>query len=349
MRFYNIFNILLFTIHIVNVISFNFETNKNNLFQNNIPKLQLLNDLKKMSLLSKLIYDYDYIHPHNPKNKFLFNLTNTNNLKNISVDFTKKNNIYFNLMQHITFLDNKDFIKDTEKYFYLINKYFPEVEIYGYFYNKQRLHSLILLNHKDKEIIVVFRGCQYLDEWISNLKLNEKHINFDIDKNTIHNGIYEMYTQDNIDNNIIYILTKLFNYLPNYRKIITGHSKGSINSILLSFELLVKLENKYNYEIFCFGSPPLFNIELGKKLHNNPNICIYNVINELDIITFIPIFGKFQIGNEIFLDDDNIYFRTHKSPYKIKNMINISNFYNSIINHNLNIYIKKIFENKFKN
>ena len=347
MRIYNIFNILVLAIPNF-LIGWNFEINKNNFFQNTISKSQLSNDLKRMSLLSKLIYDYDYIHPHNFKNKFLFNITN-NNLKNISVDFTKKNSIYFNLMQHITFLDNKDFIKDTEKYFHLINKYFPEIEIYGYFYNKQRLHSLILINHKDKEIIVVFRGCQYIDEWISNLKLNEKNINFDIDKNTIHNGIYEMYTRDNIDNNIIYILTNLFNYLPNYRKIFTGHSKGSINSILLSFELFVKLENKFKYEIFCFGSPPLFNTELGKKLHNNPYICIYNVINELDIVTSIPIFGKFHIGNEILLDDESIYLKKHKSPYKVKNKINIYNFYNSIINHNLNIYIKKLFENKFKN
>jgi hypothetical protein len=296
-----------------------------------------------MSLLSKLIYDYDYVKFHKIKDKYLFNITN-NNLKNISIDIIKKNEIYFNLMQHITFLDSSYFIKNSKEYIDLINTYFPQVEIYGYFYNNKKLHSLILLNHKDKEIIVVFRGCQYMDEWMKNLKLNEKEINFDIDKHKIHDGIYEMYTQDNIDNNIIYILKNLFNYYPSYRKVFTGHSKGSINSILLAFELFIKVEQKFNYEIFCFGTPPLFNIHLGNYLHNHSNINIYNTINKMDIITSIPIFGKYQIGNEIFLDDQNIYFRKHNHPYKIKNNICITNLYESIASHNLNIYIKKLFK-----
>lgn len=303
-------------------------------------KISLNNDLKRLSLLSKLIYDYDYIHKHKEKKDLKFNIEKDNYIDITNKRFHIKNNIYFNLKQFITKLNNNDFIKDSDKYFDLLNIYFPNIQIYGYFYNKKRLHSLILLNNDNKEIIVVFRGSQYKDEWCKNLKIFEKEIKFDNLKNTFHNGILNMYTDDNIDNNIIYILEKLFNYYPNYRKIFTGHSRGSINSILLSMELFNKLDKKYNYEIFGFGTPPLFNYKLALYLHNHPNIIINNIINELDIVTLLPY--KYHIGKEIILKD-KIIINNHKLPYKISNKINIKNIPISIINHDLNIYIKKIF------
>ena len=294
-----------------------------------------------MVLLSKLIYDYDYLHKNNKKN-FLLNINNNNN--NITTEFIKKNNIYFNIKQFITSLNNKDFTKKTEKYFYLLNNFFPHIELYGYFNNDKKLHSFIILNEKNKEIIVVFRGSQYFNEWINNFKICEQKICFNNECDyKIHNGIYNMYIDDNIDNNIIYILKELFHYYPDYRKIFTGHSRGSINSILLSFELSVKLERKYNYEIFCYGTPPLFNKKLANFLNEQKNIKIYNIINELDIVTVLPFFGKYHIGKEILLKD-KIIITDHKDIYKIKNNINLHNFYISIFNHDLDLYINKIFK-----
>lgn len=302
----------------------------------------LHNDVKRMSLLSKIIYDYNYVDNDNNKPNYKIN-QNINLSKNITFEFTKKNNIYFSFAQFITCLDSKKFIVNyQEKYFNLINKYFPNIEIYGYFYNKKRLHTLILLNKIDKEIIVVFRGSQYFEEWCYNLKINEEKINFN-DKYSIHNGIFHLYSNNNIDNNIIYILEKLFEYFPNYRKIFTGHSKGCINSILLSFELLTKLDKKYNYEIFGYGSPPLFNYNLASYLHNNNNLKIYNIVNDMDIISSLSFYDRHHIGTEILLKDNDIFIINHKFPYKIKNNINYKNFYLSIINHNLLIYIKNIF------
>jgi hypothetical protein len=307
----------------------------------NVFTLNIKTDIKRMVLLSKLIYDYDYLHKNNKKN-FLLNINNNNN--NITTEFIKKNNIYFNIKQFITSLNNKDFTKKTEKYFYLLNNFFPNIESYGYFNNDKKLHSFIILNKKNKEIIVVFRGSQYFNEWINNFKICEEKICFNNEHDyKIHNGIYNMYIDDNIDNNIIYILKELFHYYPDYRKIFTGHSRGSINSILLSFELSVKLEKKYNYEIFCYGTPPLFNKKFANFLNEQKHIKIYNIINELDIVTVLPFFGKYHVGKEILLKD-KIIITDHKDIYKIKNNINLHNFYISIFNHDLDLYINKIFK-----
>jgi hypothetical protein len=305
----------------------------------------LNNDLKKLSLLSKLVYDYDYIGDHIIKNNYIIN-QNIDITKNLTFDFIQKNNIYFNLIQFITLLNNKDFLKNTDKYFDILNKQFPNTQIYGYFYNKNRLHSLILLNHKYEEIIVVFRGSQYIDEWFKNLYFIEKEISFN--KNfKIHSGIYNMYTNNNIDKNIIYILENLFKYYPKYRKIFTGHSKGGINSFLLTSELLSKFNKKYKYEIYNFGCPQILNYKFGLYLHNNNNIKIYNIINDPDIITNIPFLDKYHIGTEILLKNNNIIIKNHDLPYKISFDItfNITKIYMSILNHDLNMYIKNIYNN----
>lgn len=322
------------------VLSFNFNQQKYNSYKNN-NLLSIKDNLEKLSLLSKIIYDYDFTNNNN-KNNFIINTNLSNN--NFTLEFIQNNNIYFGLVQYITFLNNKNFLKNNKKHFDLLNKKFPNTEIYGYFYNKKRLHSLILLDHTNKEIITVFRGSQYIDEWIENIKLFEKNILFCNKKYKIHSGIYDMYSINNIDTNIVYILKNLFSYFPKYKKIITGHSKGSTNSLLLSYELLTKLEIKYDYDIYIFGNPAIFNYDFALYLHTNKNLKIYNVINNLDIITSLPY--KYQIGKELLLINNNLVIKEHNKPYNIKCKINIKNIFLSIINHDLNIYIENIFNLK---
>jgi hypothetical protein len=293
-----------------------------------------------MSLLSKLVYDYNFIGIHDIKDKYVID-KRIDITKNITVDFIQKKNIYFNLFQYVTYLTNKDFLQNSENYLELLEKYFPNTEIYGYFHNKNRLHSLILLNHKTYEIIVVFRGSQYIDEWIKNLYFMEKEISFNKEYK-IHNGIYNMYINDDIDKNIIYILEILYIFYPKYRKVITGHSKGSTNCILLATELLSKLNEKYDYEIFIFGSPQILNYKYASYIHNHKNIKIYNIMNSYDIITIFP-FNKYQIGKQILLTDNKMIVNEYENPYKIKFNL-FGKIYSSISNHDLNIYIKKIFE-----
>lgn len=330
-----LFNILQYIFLIPNLVSLN-------IVKLNTKKIEFHNDLKKMSLLSKLIYEYDFVNKHDQKTVFTIH-PDINIKPNITFEFIKKNNIYFTLYQFASFLERRDFVKKVEKHFKLLNDFFPNSHIYGYFCNKERLYSLILINHQFKEIIVIFRGSQYIEEWIKNLCFNEIPLQF-YDKFTIHKGIYNMYRDNNIDNNIIFILKNLYEYFPSYRKVLTGHSRGSINSILLALELDTKLKNKYNYEIFGFGIPPLFNHLFANYIHNHKNIKIYNIINNNDIITLLQMKNKYHIGKEILLKNNKISVKEHIKPYNIDNKFKINNIYQNILNHDLNIYIKNIFD-----
>jgi len=321
-----------------NIIGERKNTDTPNNVQENFAKI------KKAALLSKLIYEYDYInnnHTNTNKQKYMVDVKqNMNITTNITIDFVEKNNIYFNLVQFIALIDNKDFVKDTAKYFDLLNKKFENSEIYGYFYNKKRLHSLIILNHKYKEIIVVFRGSQYIDEWFNNLCIHEKPITFSPNYK-IHKGIFSMYSKKDVDENIYYVLKNLFEFFPDYKKIFTGHSKGGVDSILLAFELDCKLSKKYEYEIYTFGNPPIFNTDFANYLHKHPNITIFNVINPDDIICILPFTNRFHIGIEVLLRDNGLFYIYHKKPFK--KPFNILRLFFSILNHDLNTYIKNIY------
>lgn len=339
----NIYSFLQYLLIIGNTFGFiinaSNKLNINKVKINNIDKKSIIyDDIKKMSILSKLIYEYDFLNEiNNIKKDYKVNLDNE-----LPINILKNSNMCFNLMQTFTYLDNKHFFTKSNNYYDLFNKHFKNTEIYGYFCNKDRLHSLILLNHDSKEITVIFRGSQYLEEWIQNLKIYETEILFN-KKYKIHNGIYNMYKSNDIDKNIIYILKNLFNYYPKYRKILTGHSRGGTCTILLGFELLSKLKIQYNYDIYTFGSPPIFNEELSKVLHNNNHLKIYNIINENDIIGRLPFINKYQIGNEIEINNNNITLKNNNSPYKVKNKIGFNDIFLSITNHDLNNYIHKIF------
>lgn len=281
--------------------------NVNNNININIGKIH--NDLGKMSLLSKIIYDCDY----NEKNK--------KPELNSKLNFIRCNK--FNCIK----LDYLDILSKSE--------------LYKNYDCKNRLQSIILINHESEEIIVIFRGSIYLEEWIKNLDLTEINLDFN-NKFKIHRGIYQMYKE----NNLFIELDYLYKKYPKYRKIFTGHSRGSINSILMAFELDSKLSDKYNYEIFGFGTPPIFNSFLGDYLNKKENIKIYNVVNHDDIITLLKLKNKFHIGEEILLDNDKIIIKKHDKPYNINNCVKFTNFLKSIINHDLCRYIENIISKK---
>ena len=305
------------------------------------------NKIYKMAILSKTIYDYDFNNKNNEfKNKkdSLCVLSKLNKKNNLSIDIIKSNNIYFNTDQHISYLDTENFSKEAKSYLDFISTNFPDTEIYGYFNNKNRLHSLILINHKLEEINVVFRGSMYLDEWINNLKVEEKTMPYNDFK--IHSGILDLYIDNNINNHILYILKNLFEYFPEYKKIFGGHSKGVILSFLTIIELLFKLDNNNNnnnnnYEIICFGTPQILNKDLANFLHKHDNLKIYNIINDNDIISNLPFNDKYQVGTEILLKDDNFVINIHDEIFHCKNNV-FNKFLKSVRQHDLKIYIDKI-------
>jgi hypothetical protein len=319
-----------------NKISNNIEKINGNKISNNIEKINL-NKIYKMAILSKTIYDYDF----NNKNKkdSLCLLSKFDLKNNLSIDTIKTNNIYFNTEQYVSYLNTENFSKEAKNYLDFISNNFPDTEIYGYFNNKNRLHSLIIINHKIEEINIVFRGSMYFDEWINNLLIKESSIPFNNLK--IHSGILKLYKHNDINNNILYILKNLFEYFPKYKKIFGGHSKGTILSFLTIIDLLYILDYDYTYEVICFGSPQILNKNIADFLHNNDKIKISNVINENDIICNLPFNNKYQVGLEILMKNNDIMINEYDKPYNSK--INVfNNFFKSISNHDLKKYIHKL-------
>jgi len=334
----NIFYYLQYYFVLNNIIT-NFNVFSFKLFSNSLKQ-----NINKMAVLSKIVYDYNFDNNKlcNHKKK-KFNIKSELDIKtNLTIDFIKNNDIYFDSYQYTSLLTYNDFTKTSEKYLDFINSKYPDTDIYGYFNNKNRLHLIILINHKLSEINVVYRGSLYFDEWYKNLKLNEVPLSFN-DNFKIHKGLYQIYTNYNIDNNIIYILKNLFDYFPKYRKIFTGHSRGTIFCFLTVIELLSKLKEEYKYEIICFGSPQILNKKIADFLHQNKNIDIYNIINENDIVSYLPFFNKYHVGKEILLKENDISMIEHKNPYQKK--YDVLEFFKYIKNHDLQIYIEKL--NKF--
>ena len=137
-----------------------------NKISSSIEKINI-NKIYKMAILSKTIYDYDF---NNKNKKDSLCLLSKFDLKNeLSIETIKSNNIYFNTDQYVSYLNTENFSKEAKHYLDFISTNFPDTEIYGYFNNKNRLHSLIIINHKIEEINIVFRGSMYFDEWINNL------------------------------------------------------------------------------------------------------------------------------------------------------------------------------------
>ena len=289
----------------------------------NINKKIIYYDLKKTSLLSKMIYDIDMENIDSKSDK-------------IVEKYIENANVI------LKYLDQKQFFKNNDIYNKLLYNYFPSKDIIGFF-NHHKIYSIILLDHQKKEINTIFRGSNYIDEWIQNLNLFETNLDF-CPEYKIHSGIYNMYKYENSDKIIINILKKIFVEYPNYKKIFCGHSKACCNSILTAFQILNDKEfmkNLINKEltVYCYGSPPIFNLELAEKIFHTPYLNIFNVINETDIIPNLPY--KYHVGNEVFINKKNIIINNKNNPYKYDN-IHYNTIFEGISNHDLNKYIDNI-------
>ena len=85
---------------------------------------------------------------------------------------------------------------------------------------------------------------------------------------------------------------------------ITGHSLGSLASILVANELNI------DAEVVLFGSPRLATKDFCQEISNNTKLKIYNYINEYDIIADYPFFVYEHITKPIILKNS----KSHINP-----------------------------------
>lgn len=82
---------------------------------------------------------------------------------------------------------------------------------------------------------------------------------------------------------------------------VTGHSLGSLASVLVAHELNI------HAEVVLFGSPRLATKEFRKEVSENKKLDIYNYINEYDIIADYPFFLYEHIKDPIILSNSKSY------------------------------------------
>ena len=73
------------------------------------------NEIQKLSILSKIIYEYDFtninnINNINYKNNYILDISSNKNT-NLTFDFINNNNIYFSLDQYVSFLHDNNLSK----------------------------------------------------------------------------------------------------------------------------------------------------------------------------------------------------------------------------------------------
>lgn len=109
---------------------------------------------------------------------------------------------------------------------------------------------------------------------------------------------------------------------------ITGHSLGSLASVIVANELNI------NAEVVLFGSPRLATKVFCEEIADNKNLKIYNYINEYDIIADYPFFLYDHITKPIILENSKI----HINPINYHSM--------RTYGHNL-IYMKRQEKNQY--
>lgn len=85
---------------------------------------------------------------------------------------------------------------------------------------------------------------------------------------------------------------------------ITGHSLGSLASVLVANDLNI------NAEVVLFGSPRLATKEFCQEIADNTKLEIFNYINEFDIIADYPFFVYEHITKPIILKNS----KSHINP-----------------------------------
>ncbi len=319
--------------------SFSFKSLKNkikpflfNKLIHNTNDFSEINRIPEAAIFSKLVYDIDY--------------------KKIQENFNQySNNEPFKIILN----PEKHFLNHSKKYFDALSLHdivLDDLSIDGFFI-ENRLQGFSVINHYTKEIYMIFRGNQFWNEWSYSLIHNGLPIPF-LPNFNFHNGIYKLYSQKNINKLIVDNLINLYDKYPYYSKIFAGHSRGSINCVLSALEILYGKGKFKEYDqkkekilIYTFGSPPLFTKVFSHFLHKHNILNIYQIQNDDDLITHIPLFNNCQFGQRIVMKGDNQFtFWENVVPvYLSRFMTCLTHVVQSINEHDMKCYIQRIFSN----
>ena len=204
-------------------------------------------------------------------------------------------------------------------------------------------------------IFIVFRGTNYIIEWLQDLTTYQKHFSKTNNNQkqtnlkslySINSKIFQTLTNEQLNNEILVhegflnIYNKFRNNLINKLNklitpetviIISGHSLGGAIATICSLDLSLNFDNEII--TYTFAAPSSGNTAYANLINNQKNINLYRIVNLADIVPSGPFSTMPNFTNNY---DPNIY--THAG--KIDNLIQFNENWNSLTNnHLLPVYI----------
>ena len=166
------------------------------------------------------------------------------------------------------------------------------------------------LSREDKEsgkelIVIVFRGSQEPQDWMTNFNLNEEDFHT---RGGVHQGFNEalklfletMKIEGSTAQEFPLSLFDIDRINKNTEIILTGHSLGGALATLAGCQLYEMGIAKENIEIYTFGAPPVGTERFCN--YYNDKLNIYRLVNEEDVVPKLDkITSLFHISNKIEL------------------------------------------------
>ncbi len=274
------------------------DVNKNKELINPFSKDELINFdvIKDMLSLALLVYDFNTTF----KVELLDN--KSYNLNNLDINKIKLNK------EKKVILEN------------ILSKS-PNCELYKFYDLKSGTQVGITISHKQQRICVIFRGSNELIDWINDFLICKIRLE---DNKYVHYGFYKSLFNYNLFNDLTDNLKMLIKEFPEYELFITGHSLGGGLATLFSYLICDKIDK--NITLISFASPRVGNKEWKDDFENKKNLRHYRCINRRDIVTAVPYFFYYHVGNCILINNESII------EYKVSSLYD--DFSNFFINYN---------------
>lgn len=209
----------------------------------------------------------------------------------------------------------------------------PNCELYKFYDLKSGSQVGVTISHKQMRICFVFRGSNQIIDWIHDLLICKR----DVDGGgRVHLGFYKSLFAYDLYNNLEKDYLKLVNDYPNYNIYITGHSLGAGLATLFSYFITDLLDK--NITLITFASPRVGNKKWANNFELKPNLRHYRFVNKKDIVTAIPYFNFYHVGNCVEICKANINYSIYDTFKDIKSVFNYFNPFDHIIeNYYINL------------
>ena len=224
--------------------------------------------------------------------------------------------------------------KQKEKILKSILTKSPNCELYKFYDLASGSQVGVTISHKQKRICFVFRGSNQLIDWVHDFLICKREVECG---GSVHLGFYKSLFACDLYNNLKNDYLKLADEYPEYNIYVTGHSLGAGLATLFSYFIADLLDK--NITLITFASPRVGNKEWANNFEAKKNLRHYRFVNKKDIVTAIPYFYFYHVGNCIEIHKANINYSLYDTFKDIKTVFNYFNPFDHIIE---NYYINLI-------